>query len=77
MRIKRRYWFPVILFIVGLVLFSLGQYYTFRGEESGLGFELSLSGLVLWAVLLAVLLAIGMIYVARVRLKILRDASRF
>ncbi|PIU59258.1 hypothetical protein COS86_05180 [Candidatus Bathyarchaeota archaeon CG07_land_8_20_14_0_80_47_9] len=73
MRIKRRYWFPVILFIVGLVLFSLGQYYTFRGEESGLGFELSLSGLVLWAVLLA----IGMIYVARVRLKILRDASRF
>ena len=73
MRIKRRYWFPVILFIVGLVLFSLAQYYTFRGEESGLGFELSLSGLVLWAVLLA----IGMIYVARVRLKILRDASRF
>jgi drug/metabolite transporter (DMT)-like permease len=73
MRIKRRYWFPVILFIVGLVLFSLGQYYTFRGEESDLGFELSLSGLVLWAVLLA----IGMIYVARVRLKILRDASRF
>jgi drug/metabolite transporter (DMT)-like permease len=73
MRIKRRYWFPVILFIVGLVLFSLGHYYTFRGEESGLGFELSLSGLVLWAVLLA----IGMIYVARVRLKILRDASRF
>jgi drug/metabolite transporter (DMT)-like permease len=73
MRIKRRYWFPVILFIVGLVLFSLGQYYTFRGEESGLGFELSLSGLVLWAVLLA----IGMIYVASVRLKILRDASRF
>lgn len=73
MRIKRRYWFPVILFIVGLVLFSLGQYCTFRGEESGLGFELSLSGLVLWAVLLA----IGMIYVARVRLKILRDASCF
>jgi len=73
MRIKRRYWFPVILFIVGLVLFSLGQYYTFRGEESGLGFELSLSGLVLWAVLLA----IGMIYVASVRLKILRDASCF
>jgi hypothetical protein len=47
MRMKRRYWFLVILFIVGLVLFSLGQYYMFRGEEPRLGFELSLAGLVL------------------------------
>jgi polyferredoxin len=70
---KRRYWFLVVLFVVGLVLFWLGQYYTFRGEEARLGFELSLSGLVVWAVLLAA----GMLYVAHVRLKILRNASRF
>jgi len=73
MRMKRRHWFLVVLFVVSLVLFWLGQYCTFRGEVSRLGFELSLSGLVVWAVLLAA----GMLYVAHVRLKILRDASRF
>lgn len=71
MRIKRRYWFLVILFFVGLVLFFLGQYYMFGSEGHRLGFGLSLSGLVLWAVLFA----IGLFYVARVRLKILWDAS--
>jgi hypothetical protein len=68
---KRRYWFLVILFFVGLVLFFLGQYYMFGGEGYRLGFGLSLSVLVLWAVLLA----IGLFYVVRVRLKILWDAS--
>jgi hypothetical protein len=68
---KRRNWFLVILFFVGLVLFFLGQHYMFGGQGYRLGFGLSLSGLVLWAVLLA----IGLFYVARVRLKILWDAS--
>jgi len=70
-RMKRRYWFLVILFFVGLVLFFLGQYYMFGGEGYRLGFGLSLSGLVLWAVLVA----IGLFYGARVHLRILWDAS--
>jgi hypothetical protein len=70
---KRWYWFLFVLFFVGLVLFVLGLYYMYIVGESQLGFELSIVGAVLWCVFLVV----GMIYVARVRIKILRDASQF
>ena len=70
---RRWYWFLLILFFVGFVLFVLGLYFTYWVGEGQLGFELSMVGAVVWSVLLA----IGMLYVARVRIKILRDASRF
>jgi len=70
---RRWYWFLLLLFFVGLVLFVLGLYFTYEPGERQLGFELSMVGAVVWGVLLA----IGMLYVARVRIKILRDASRF
>jgi hypothetical protein len=70
---RLRYRFLLILFFIGLVLFALGLYYIYEGGEPKLGFELSMMGAVLWGVLLVV----GMIYVARVRIKILRDASEF
>jgi hypothetical protein len=70
---RLRYWFLLILFFIGLVLFALGLYYIYEGGAPKLGFELSMIGAVAWGVLLA----IGMLYVVRVRIKILRDASRF
>jgi hypothetical protein len=63
----------LVVFFVGLVLFVLGVYYLYVAGESRLGFELSIVGAVLWGVLLA----LGMLYVARVRMKILRDAHQF
>ena len=71
MRLK--YWFVLTIFFVGLALFLLGLYLTYRGGELQLGFDLSVIG----AVLMAVLLMVGMLYVARVKIKILRDSSRF
>jgi len=70
---RRWYWFLLVLFFVGLFLFVLGLYYLYMVGESQLGFELSMVGAVVWGVLLVV----GMLYVARVRIKILRDASEF
>jgi hypothetical protein len=70
---RRWYWFMLVVFFVGLVLFVLGVYYLYVAGESRLGFELSIVGAVLWGVLLA----LGMLYVARVRMKILRDAHQF
>ena len=70
---RRWYWFLLVLFFVGLVLFVLGLYFTCEAGERQLGFELSMVGAVVWGVLLVV----GMLYVARVRIKILRDASEF
>jgi hypothetical protein len=63
----------LVVFFVGLFLFVLGLYFTYRGGELQFGFDLSIVG----AVLLGVVLAVGMLYVARVRIKILRDSSRF
>ena len=70
---RLRYWFVLVVFFVGLALFVLGLYLTYRSEELQLGFDLSIVG----AVLLGVVLAVGMLYVARVKIKILRDSSRF
>lgn len=66
------YWFLLILLVVGFVLFIVGQYYM-SNEESRLGYGLSISGIVAFLILLA----IGMLYLARVRVKILSDARRF
>ena len=70
---RRWYWFLLVLFFVGLVLFVLGLYFAYEAGERQLGFELSMVGAVVWGVLLA----IEMLYVARVRIKILRESSRF
>jgi hypothetical protein len=70
---RLRYWFLLIVFFVGLVLFVLGLYYVYVGGESEFGIRLALVGVGFWGVLLAV----GMFYVARVYVKILRDASKF
>jgi len=69
---RRVYWFLVILLMAGVVLFSAGQYYMSKGE-SQLGYELLIPGIVL----LLILLAIGILYLTRVRVKILRNASHF
>lgn len=66
------YWFLVILLVVGLVLFSFGQYYMSKGE-SRLGYGLLISGIVAFLIILA----IEALYLARVRIKILSDARRF
>jgi hypothetical protein len=70
---RLRYWFLVTVFLVGLVLISVGLYYVLVIGDSQLGFELLMVGGVVWAVLMTV----GMLYVARIRYRILRDASRF
>lgn len=70
---KFRYWFLVTVFLAGLVLISVGLYYVLVVGDSRLGFGFLMVGGVVWAVLTAV----GMLYVARVRYGILRDASRF
>lgn len=70
---RLRYWFVVVIFFVGLALFLLGLYLIYRGGEPQLGFDLSVIG----AVLMAVLIMVGMLYVARVKIKILRDAAIF
>lgn len=59
------YWFLLILFIVGLILVLLGQYYILIVGEGGLGWELSVYG----AVILAFVLAVGFAYFERWRRK--------
>lgn len=66
------YWFILILLIIGIVLFSVGQYYRLKGE-SQLGSGLLISGIAFFLILLV----IGVLHLARVRVKILRDASHF
>ena len=70
---RRRYWLIIILFATGLVLFCLGLYYMYEVGEAEFGFKLAILG----AIILGIILAIGMLYVARVRIKILKDASQF
>jgi hypothetical protein len=72
-KVRLRYWFVLVVFFVGLFLFVLGLYFTYIGGELQLGFDLSIVG----AVLLCVVLAVGVLYVARVQIKILGDARRF
>ena len=72
-KMRLRYWFVVAVFVVGLVLVCLGLYYSLVAGDSQLGHELLLVGGIAWAVLLT----IGALYVARVKVRILRDASRF
>jgi hypothetical protein len=71
--VRLRYWFLFVLLFFGLFLFVLGLYFTYIGGELQLGFDLSIIG----AVLLGVVLAVGVLYVARVQIKILGDARRF
>jgi hypothetical protein len=72
-RMRRWFWFLLVFLFVGLFLFVLGLYCVYMVGESWLGFGFLIAGAVLWGVLLVV----GMIYVAQVRIKILRDASEF
>lgn len=67
------YWFLLVLFLFGVVLFALGLYYMYGVGERRLGFGLTMAG----AVALGALLAVGALYVARVRVKILRESRRF
>ncbi|MBX5328475.1 MAG: hypothetical protein ACQXXE_03355 [Candidatus Bathyarchaeia archaeon] len=67
------WWLLLFLFFVGVVLFLLGLYFTYGVGERRLGYDFSVVG----AVLLGVLLAVGMLYVARVRVKILRGSRDF
>lgn len=67
------YWALLVLFLVGVVLLVLGFYYMYNVGERRLGFELGMAG----AVALGALLAVGALYVARVRVKILRESGRF
>jgi hypothetical protein len=70
---KRWYWFVLVVFFFGLFLFVSGLYLIYVGGEFQLGFDLSIVG----AVLLGAVLAVGMFYVARVRIKILQNSSHF
>jgi hypothetical protein len=70
---KRKYWFMLVDFFVGVVLFVLGLYLVYVVGDFQLGFEFVIVG----AVFCGVLLAVAMFYVARVYVKILRDAHEF
>jgi hypothetical protein len=70
---KRWYWFVLVVLFFGLFLFVSGLYIIYVGGEFQLGFDLSIVGVVL----LGIVLAVGMLYVARVKIKILRDSSDF
>jgi hypothetical protein len=70
---RRWYWLIIILFATGLILFCLGLYYIYSAGEPEFGFELAIIGAIMWGILLT----IGMFYAARVRIKILKDASQF
>jgi hypothetical protein len=54
-KMRRWYWFLLILFLIGLAPVSIGEYYLTAGGNSDLGFELTLLG----AFPLGVLGAIG------------------
>ena len=66
------YWLLVLLLAGGLVLFSIGQYYMSKKEFRS-GYGLTVSGIIAFLILLA----IGLLYLVRVRVKILSDAHRF
>ena len=70
---KRKYWFMLVDFFVGLILFVLGLYFIHVVGDFQLGFELVMAG----AVFLSVLLAVAVFYVAQVYVRILRDAHEF
>jgi hypothetical protein len=70
---RRRYWFLLVDFFVGFVLFVLGLYFIRVAGDFQLGFGLAIVG----AVLLGVLLVLGVLYVAHVKIWILRDAHEF
>jgi len=70
---RRRYWFLLVDLFVGLVLFVVGVYFMRVAGDFQLGFGLAIVG----AVLLGVLLVLGVLYVARVKIWILRDAHEF
>jgi hypothetical protein len=71
--VRRWFWFLLVVFFVGVVLLALGLYCFYVVGDSRLGFWLAIAG----AVALGVLLSVGMLYVARVRLKILREGREF
>jgi hypothetical protein len=70
---RRRYLFVLVDFFVGFVLFVLGLYLMRVIGDFQLGFGLAIVG----AVFLGVLLVLGVLYVARVKIWILRDAHEF
>ena len=70
---RRLYWFLFGDFLVGLCLFLLGLYYIRVVGDFQLGFDVAMVG----AVLLSALLAAALFFVARVYVKILRDAHEF
>jgi hypothetical protein len=70
---RRLYWFVLVDFFVGFVLFVLGLYFMRVVGDFQLGFGLAIVG----AVFLGVLLVLGVLYVARVKIWILRDAHEF
>jgi hypothetical protein len=55
------YWFLLILFIIGMMLFGLSQYYMFVLREYEFGWELSIYS----AFIMSVLGAIGLLYLER------------
>ena len=57
------YKFLLVLLVVGLILVFVGEYYILVVGEYGLGWELSVYG----AIILAFLLAVGMLYFERWR----------
>jgi hypothetical protein len=73
MGMRRLYWFLFADFLVGFVLFVLGLCFMYVVGDFQLGFNVAMVG----AVLLSVLLAVAALFVARVYVKILRDAHEF
>jgi hypothetical protein len=73
MGMRRLYWFLLADFLVGFVLFVLGLYFIYVVGDFQLGFDVAFVG----AVFLGVLLAVAALFVARVYVKILRDAHEF
>lgn len=57
------YRFLLILLVIGLILVLLGQYYIFIVKEYGLGWELSMYGVII----LGFVLAVGLLYFERWR----------
>jgi hypothetical protein len=67
-----RYWFLVFLFVAGSGLFFLGLY-LMGVRDDWLGAYVFMAG----TVLLLIFLIVAVFYAAYVRVKILRDASKF
>lgn len=58
------YWFLLILLLIGLILVFIGEYLIFNAQY-GLGWEFSMYG----AIVLAFVLAVGLLYFERWRRK--------